>query len=141
MKAAKVDHNQRAVVAALRGVGASVVHLHAVGRGCPDIAVGFRGRNWFFEIKDGAKPPSDRKLTPAQVEWHRSWRGQVSVILNADDALRVIGVESYRDLHSRIVGNEASRKGCIPSGSDQNPEHGETGMALGEHTTRKTGGQ
>lgn len=104
MKAAKIDQNQRAIVAALRDAGASVTHLHAVGKGCPDILCGFRGVNYAFEIKDGSKPPSDRKLTPAQIEWHRAWRGHLAVVLTAEDALRAIGVESYRDLHERMVG-------------------------------------
>ena len=141
MRRAAVDANQRAVVAALRGVGASVTLLHAVGKGCPDILAGFRGVNYAFEIKDGSKPPSDRKLTPAQVEWHRAWRGQVAVVTSPDEALKAIGVESYRDLHARIVGNEASRKGGTPSGSEHNPELGETGMPLNKNTTGKAGGQ
>ncbi|MDQ7262239.1 hypothetical protein NM680_10580 [Paracoccus sp. PS-1] len=120
-RAAKADRNQSEIVAALRAVGASVQPLHAVGQGCPDLLVGFRGQCFAIEVKDGLLPPSDRKLTPAQIKWHRDWRGHVAVVLTAEDALRVIGVESYRDLHGRIVGNEASRKGCNPSGSDHNP--------------------
>lgn len=117
-RAAKVDRNQAEIVAALRAVGASVQPLHAVGQGCPDLAVGFRGTIYFLEVKDGALAPSDRKLTPAQVKWHRDWRGHVAVVLSVEDAMRVIGVESYRDLHGRIVGKEASRQGGTPSGSD-----------------------
>jgi len=120
-RAAKVDRNQAEIVAALRAVGASVQPLHAVGQGCPDLLVGFRGQCFAVEVKDGALAPSDRKLTPAQTNWHLDWRGQVAVVLTAEDALRVIGVESYRDLHQRIVGKEASRQGCNPSGSDHNP--------------------
>ena len=103
-RAAKIDRNQPEIVGALRAVGASVQPLHAVGQGCPDLAVGFRGAVYFLEVKDGSLPPSARKLTPAQIEWHRDWRGHVAVVLTAEDALRVIGVESYRDLHQRIVG-------------------------------------
>lgn len=107
MRAAKVDANQREIVAALRDVGASVMPLHTVGQGCPDLAVGFRGQNWFIEIKDGAKSPSDRKLTPAQVEWHGAWRGQVDVALTAEDALSIIGLTSYRALRDEILGGDA----------------------------------
>jgi hypothetical protein len=37
------------------------------------------------ELKDGDKPPSARKLTPAQREWHESWRGQVCIVTSLDD--------------------------------------------------------
>ena len=104
MRRAAVDANQREIVAALRAVGASVQHLHAVGQGCPDLLVGFRGRCFTLECKDGSLPPSARKLTPAQQDWHRDWRGHAAVVLTAEDALRAIGVENYRDLHQRIVG-------------------------------------
>ena len=83
MRRAKVDLNQTAVVAALRTVGATVQHLHAVGQGCPDIAAGFRGKTLLFEIKDGPKA----KLTPAQDEWHAAWRGHVEVVTSVEDAL------------------------------------------------------
>jgi hypothetical protein len=50
-RAAKVDANQREVVAALRGAGATVQLLHAVGEGCPDLLVGYRGGNYLLEVK------------------------------------------------------------------------------------------
>ncbi len=86
MRAAKVDHNQRAIVAALRAKGATVQLLHAVGRGCPDLLVGYRGLNLLIEVKDGSKPPSARRLTPDQVIWHRAWAGHVEVVDSADQA-------------------------------------------------------
>ena len=83
----RVDNNQRSIVAALRDIGASVQHLHIIGKGCPDILVGFRGRNYLMEIK-----MERGKLTPDEDEWHERWRGQVAIVRDADDALRVIGV-------------------------------------------------
>lgn len=117
-RAAKIDRNQPEIVAALRAVGASVQPLHAVGQGCPDLLVGFRGQCFAIEVKDGNLAPSDRKLTPAQQQWHRDWRGHVAVALTVADALRVIGVESYRNLHERIIGKEATGKRCNASRSD-----------------------
>lgn len=84
--AKQVDANQTAIVAALRAAGATVQHLHAVGQGCPDLLVGIGGRNFLVEVKDGAKPPSDRRLTPDQETWHRQWRGQVAVLTSAREA-------------------------------------------------------
>ena len=40
-QAAKVDDNQAAIVEALRSLGASVESLAAVGKGVPDLLVGF----------------------------------------------------------------------------------------------------
>jgi Holliday junction resolvase len=91
--AAKADDNQREIVRALRDAGATVMHLHTVGGGCPDICVGYRGGNYLIEIKDGSKPPSAQRLTPAQVDWHRDWRGRAAVVNSVEAALKVIGVE------------------------------------------------
>lgn len=88
-RASKVDQNQADIVDALRRVGASVQLLHAVGAGCPDILAGYRGRNVLLEIKDGSKPPSARKLTEKQIDWHADWRGQVCVVDSVDAALAV----------------------------------------------------
>jgi hypothetical protein len=80
MRAARIDTNQPAIVALFRKLGASVLHLHTLGAGAPDILVGVAGRNALVEIKDGEKPPSAQKLTPDEVDFHRDWRGQVTII-------------------------------------------------------------
>lgn len=91
-RAARVDKNQAEIVAALRKAGATVQPLHAVGDGCPDLAVGYRGVNYMVEVKDGAKPPSARKLTSDQVSWHDAWRGQVCVVKDVTEALALLGI-------------------------------------------------
>jgi len=91
-RAAKIDANQNAIVGMLRGCGATVQSLAATGKGTPDLLVGFMGRNWLIEVKDGSKPPSARKLTPDQVSWHGGWKGQVAVCMTAEEALFVIGI-------------------------------------------------
>lgn len=88
----KVDRNQTEIVAALRAVGASVQHLHNVAGGCPDIAVGYKGKTYMMEIKDGSLPPSGQKLTPAQEVWHRDWQGHAAIVNSPEAALAVIGV-------------------------------------------------
>ena len=89
--AARIDDNQTEIVSALRKVGATVAISSAVGCGYPDLTVGFRGRNYLIEIKDGNKVASAQKLTPDQVTWHDRWRGQVAVANSIDEALKVIG--------------------------------------------------
>ena len=90
-RAAKVDANQTEIVKALRQVGASVQSLAATGKGVPDLLVGFRGMNLLFEVKDGGKVKSARKLTPDQVEWHQGWRGHVAVVESVEQAIKVLG--------------------------------------------------
>lgn len=90
-RAAKIDFNQPAIVDALRKAGASVQPLHAVGQGCPDLVVGYRGQNFMIEVKDGGKPPSARGLTGPQERWHFTWNGQRAIAESVDDALRIIG--------------------------------------------------
>ena len=89
--AARVDANQPRVVEVLRGVGASVEPTHMMGRGFPDLVVGFRGRTYLLEVKDGNKPPSKRQLTPDEQKWHDRWRGHVTVVHDEDEALAAIG--------------------------------------------------
>jgi hypothetical protein len=78
MRAAKVDGNQPAIVDALRLIeDCSVLVLSAVGSGCPDICVGYRGANFFFEIKDPEQPKHRHELTDDQRTFHEAWHGQV----------------------------------------------------------------
>lgn len=90
-RAAKIDANQVAIVAALRSAGCSVQHLHQVGEGCPDLLVGIGGRTLLVECKDGGKPPSKRRLTPDQMAWIGAWRGgAVWLVTNVSEALEAI---------------------------------------------------
>lgn len=90
-RAAKIDANQPDIVEALRRCGATVQPLHTVGQGVPDLLVGFRGQTLLLEVKDGAKPPSERKLTPDQVRWHEAWDGHpVYVVRDVTEAVGVL---------------------------------------------------
>jgi hypothetical protein len=97
-RAARTDANQTQIVEALRKCGASVQSLAAVGKGVPDLLVGLRGRNYLLECKDGDKPPSARKLTPDQEQWHLKWAGQVLTVTSAEDALRQLDLTGKEGL-------------------------------------------
>ena len=93
MRAAKIDANQDQIVTALRAAGATVQSLAGVGKGVPDLLVGYKGQTLLLEIKDGNKPPSKRSLNEDQLRWHGSWKGgALAVVDNPDAALRMIGV-------------------------------------------------
>lgn len=85
----RIDANQPAIVRELRQLGATVLHLHTLGKGCPDILVGHKGKLFLFEIK-GPKG----LLTAEQACWHTLWRGQVAVIRSIEDAMAVMGIET-----------------------------------------------
>jgi hypothetical protein len=89
-RAAKVDANHSEIVAALRKIGATVTSTAGVGKGFPDLAVGWRGMTLLLEIKDGAKPPSARQLTDDERKWHAEWRGHADVVDSVEQALRAV---------------------------------------------------
>lgn len=89
--AAKIDKNQTEVVAALRKVGASVQSLASIGKGCPDLLVGFQGTLYLMEVKDGENVPSKQLLTDDQKKWHENWTGSpVYVVRSIDGALKIL---------------------------------------------------
>lgn len=90
MTARRVDSNQREIVAQLRKIGASVAITSSLGHGFPDLVCGMFGKNYLFELKDGNKPPSARKLTTDEQLFHEKWKGQISVITSLDDALLIL---------------------------------------------------
>ena len=82
---AKVDQNQQEIITALRQIGASVYPLHFAGKGCPDLMVGFRGRNYLIEIKT-----QKGRLNADQRTFHQSWRGHVAVVRSPREAVEAI---------------------------------------------------
>lgn len=94
-RAARVDQNQGNIVDALRKTGGSVLSLAAHGRGCPDVLFGYGGRTFLCEIKDGAKPPSARKLTPDQVAFRKDWKGDWTLLESIKDVQHFIAQIDY----------------------------------------------
>lgn len=86
----RVDSNQGEIVAAIRKLGATVAHTHTIGKGFPDICIGYAGQTMLAEIKDGSKPPSGQKLTKDEQDWLDSWRGGCYLIRNIDDAAKAV---------------------------------------------------
>jgi len=93
----KRDQNQAAIVAALFAAGCSVQDLHAVGGGCPDLLVGRwtpEGKRCYaLEVKGRKnKAGAPMMLTPDQVAWHATWRGQVAIVTTPEEALAAVGI-------------------------------------------------
>ena len=96
------DANHNAVVKALEMVGCNVQDLAAVGSGCPDILLGIPTTRTLvmFEIKNGEKPPSKRKLKEdTQVPWHAKWDGYpVHIVESVSEALAIVAAIKRGDL-------------------------------------------
>ena len=89
---ARIDGNQQQIVAALRRAGATVEHLHQVGKGVPDLLVGYRHRTYLLECK-----PPKGKLTKDEARWIQTWLGGTVYIVRSElDAYAAIGLEIIR---------------------------------------------
>lgn len=85
----RADANQASIIEVLRQCGATVADLHALGHGIPDLCVGWQGQNILIEVKAGRGT-----LTPDEARFHAEWRGQVCVIRDVDDALKLLDTVS-----------------------------------------------
>ena len=85
----RVDRNQSEIVRELRAHGCSVQHLHTIGKGCPDLLVGYDGRNYLIELKSPGG-----KLTAKEIEWCDRWSGQVAIAYNCEDILKLLSCKS-----------------------------------------------
>lgn len=89
MTYARVDTNHKEIVVALRQAGATVFSLAPMGKGCPDLLVGFGNETMLMEIKKDAKA----KFTPDQIKFMAEWKGGViSRVDSPDAAIRALGV-------------------------------------------------
>lgn len=89
MRARRVDANHAEIVAAFRQLGYSVADTSRLGNGFPDLVVAKAGRTVLVEVKDGAKPPSARKLTEDEQTFAGAWRGEYRVVESVDDVLAI----------------------------------------------------
>lgn len=88
MEAARVDANQAELVKSWRDMGGTWLHLHAVGRGCPDGLAGMAGEMELVEIKT-----KTGKLNEWQRRWIRDWRGRPVRIIRTLDELIALADE------------------------------------------------
>jgi len=82
MRAARIDHNQVEIVNCLRKGGCKVLHLHQL-KNCCDALVGYRGKLFLVEIKDGKKTKSQRKLTEGEAKFFEEWAEYKPLIISS----------------------------------------------------------
>lgn len=92
MRAKKIDDNQKLIVKQLRKCGVSVAITSMLGNGFVDLVLGFRGRNYLIELKDGNKSASRKQLTPDEKEFFDTWSGQVNKCESFKEIATIIGL-------------------------------------------------
>jgi Holliday junction resolvase len=90
---ARVDSNQKKIVSELRELGCSILHTHQLGKGAPDIIVGYNGNNYLIEIKDGNKTLSQQKLTKDELHFQSNWKGAYFVCNSTKQIKEILDCE------------------------------------------------
>ena len=94
----KLDSHHTESCDFLRQIGFSVDDSSALGGGRQDVGVGAGGVDFRLEFKTGDEP-----LTPAQVKFHREWRGRKIEILRSFDETKEWGLRTLHELRRRSV--------------------------------------
>lgn len=82
----RIDNTQKEIVAMFRELGASVQHLHDVGKDCPDLLIGYKGVTHLVEVKTPGG-----KLSVGQSEFINTWQGRTpSVCFSIDDVKKIL---------------------------------------------------
>jgi hypothetical protein len=90
-RAARRDDNEQDIIKAMRAEGAYVKQIN--DEGLFDLLVSHWGKTLLIEVKDGAKPPSARRLTPAEQKFHDEWPGDNLYIVNSvEEALALLRI-------------------------------------------------
>lgn len=90
---ARVDSNQPAIVDALRDIPGVMVEVSH-----DDILVGFKGRTYWYEIKEpGAVSKRtgkilDSKKKPSQIRLENEWPGHYRIVSSLEEIIWEIGV-------------------------------------------------
>jgi Holliday junction resolvase len=87
---ARVDSNQKKIVSELRKMGCSILHTHQLGKGAPDIIVGYNGNNYLIEIKDGSKTLSQQRLTRDELQFQSNWNGSYFVCNSVEQIKEIL---------------------------------------------------
>ncbi|MCH7882718.1 MAG: hypothetical protein IIB69_14370 [Proteobacteria bacterium] len=87
----RTDHNQNEIIKAFLALGCDVFDLSSVGNGLCDLVVGLVGINLLVEIKS-----EKGKLTPAQTEFFKTWKGQKIIITTQAEAIQLVAATRKR---------------------------------------------
>ena len=81
----KTDANQKQIISDLKKIGVSVLNLSKVGNGCPDLLIGWQGKNILIEIKT-----AKGNLNDSQIEFFKEWKGSKFVCKSINEIIEII---------------------------------------------------
>ena len=89
-QAARIDENQNEIVKDLRNMGATVQ------TGMDDLLVGWKGRTYWFEIKDPAKTKKKNgefkagAIKDSQIKLAAEWKGHYQIVSSFEEIIEAI---------------------------------------------------
>lgn len=89
-----IDDNHNEVVSAFRRLGGVVTSTTCVKQFC-DMVVAYNGHWILIEVKDGKKPPSQRKLTEREQRYHDDVSKvgcMVHIVESVEDVIKLIEI-------------------------------------------------
>ena len=94
-RAAHIDLNQPAIVAALLAAHCSVQSLAAVGCGVPDLLVWspYTRELHLLEVKNPERLRGNDPIAQSQRQFMKAWKGPVSIVETVSEALAVVGYD------------------------------------------------
>ena len=66
-------------------MGCSVLSLHMIGKGCPDLLICYQMQLYLVEVKD-----TGGKLNTLQEDWHRKWGSPVYVVRSNSEVVSLL---------------------------------------------------
>ena len=85
------DANHTDIVGTFRACHCSVLDTASLGNGAPDLVVALNSKTTILiEIKDGTKPPSQRKLTDDEIKFKNNWKGGYRIVTSVDDVIQLL---------------------------------------------------
>jgi hypothetical protein len=104
------DANHGTIVRAFEQAGATVVSLHTLGKGIPDLLVGYAQRDQLVEIKLPIRKASEAgpiqhpktRLSNRQAGWHNNWRGTRPRIIRTPEEAEDL-MDEMADTHLQVV--------------------------------------
>jgi hypothetical protein len=103
MRGKKTDANHAEIRASFRNLGVYWKDVFQLPAFCDGLVI-VNGVTVAVEVKDGEKPPSERRLTKAEDEFMQEWTsagGHYRIVESSDDVVRLVSEFNRRPLTGR----------------------------------------
>lgn len=93
MQIRKTDLNHKEIIDKLRQIpNLSVFSTHTIGKGFPDIVIGYKDKNYLVEIKSKKNTIKENTLTPAEMKFFLDWKGQYFIAYSFEQVLNMLNI-------------------------------------------------